>query len=340
MKPVKRILVPTDFSRGSEYARAFAHRMAVRFGARVDLIHVIPSTFELMIPVDKKLLAELGEKLRQEAAQKLEISLMNYDEENRGDLWVVEDRKASEAILKHVKENPGRYDLIIMGAKGTDKSKMRRGGTTIRTIRTSPVPVLSVDSNLLKRGVRNLILPVDSSPLSFGSLPMALTIAKGFGSEITLLYVMEIYAGVMGGSGLHPEDVQQEKIYERMMEKLEHHLKTRFSGKLQLIRGEKRYNDTLVYVDGETKQTFTLNTVIKIGHSAHHEIESYTSKHGDMVVMVTHGHSGFAHLFLGSVAEKVVNYVKKPVLTIKPTPAEFAKAQKDDGGLITRASLP
>jgi nucleotide-binding universal stress UspA family protein len=35
-------------------------------------------------------------------------------------------------------------------------------------------------------------------------------------------------------------------------------------------------------------------------------------------VMATHGHSGLAHLILGSTAEKVAQYVKKPVLTVRP----------------------
>ncbi|NBC05211.1 MAG: universal stress protein, partial [Bacteroidetes bacterium] len=43
----------------------------------------------------------------------------------------------------------------------------------------------------------------------------------------------------------------------------------------------------------------------------------------DIVMMATHGHSGFAHLILGSTAEKVAQYVKKPVITIRPDEDEF-----------------
>jgi nucleotide-binding universal stress UspA family protein len=37
----------------------------------------------------------------------------------------------------------------------------------------------------------------------------------------------------------------------------------------------------------------------------------------DLVVMATHGRTGMAHLFLGSVAEKVVRDSKRPVLTTR-----------------------
>jgi universal stress protein A len=38
----------------------------------------------------------------------------------------------------------------------------------------------------------------------------------------------------------------------------------------------------------------------------------------DLIVMATHGRTGFSHLFLGSVAEKVVRTAPCPVLTIRP----------------------
>jgi universal stress protein A len=39
----------------------------------------------------------------------------------------------------------------------------------------------------------------------------------------------------------------------------------------------------------------------------------------DLIVMATHGRTGFSHLFLGSVAEKVVRTAPCPVLTIRPS---------------------
>jgi nucleotide-binding universal stress UspA family protein len=46
----------------------------------------------------------------------------------------------------------------------------------------------------------------------------------------------------------------------------------------------------------------------------------------DMVVLGTHGRSGFEHMVLGSVAEKVVRKARCPVMTIPPVASDATKA--------------
>jgi nucleotide-binding universal stress UspA family protein len=46
----------------------------------------------------------------------------------------------------------------------------------------------------------------------------------------------------------------------------------------------------------------------------------------DMIVMPTHGRTGLLRLLMGSVAEEVVRKAKCPVLTVKATAQEPAKA--------------
>ena len=43
----------------------------------------------------------------------------------------------------------------------------------------------------------------------------------------------------------------------------------------------------------------------------------------DLIVMGTHGHSGLAHVLMGSVAERVVRKASCPVLTVRPSGHEF-----------------
>lgn len=43
----------------------------------------------------------------------------------------------------------------------------------------------------------------------------------------------------------------------------------------------------------------------------------------DLIVVGTHGRSGLGHLFLGSVAEKIVRKAKCPVLTVRPAGHQF-----------------
>jgi nucleotide-binding universal stress UspA family protein len=52
---------------------------------------------------------------------------------------------------------------------------------------------------------------------------------------------------------------------------------------------------------------------------AHREIVELASDLGaDLVIIGTHGHSGFSRLLLGSIAERVQRFAPCPVLTVKP----------------------
>ena len=71
--------------------------------------------------------------------------------------------------------------------------------------------------------------------------------------------------------------------------------------------------------DGAAAANVPVKVSVVRGVSAHYEIERAAVDRADMVVMATHGHSGLAHLVMGSTAEKVAQYVDKPVLTLRPS---------------------
>lgn len=59
------------------------------------------------------------------------------------------------------------------------------------------------------------------------------------------------------------------------------------------------------------------------------EIIRYAGKHSiDMIIMGTHGYTGFKHIFMGSVAEKVVRYSIIPVLTVKQKSFKYRQMDK------------
>ena len=47
-------------------------------------------------------------------------------------------------------------------------------------------------------------------------------------------------------------------------------------------------------------------------------IETAEAEHVDLIVMATAGRTGFSHLVMGSIAERVVRTASCPVLTIRP----------------------
>jgi nucleotide-binding universal stress UspA family protein len=55
-------------------------------------------------------------------------------------------------------------------------------------------------------------------------------------------------------------------------------------------------------------------------------IETAAKEAVDMIVMSTHGRTGFVHALIGSVAEKVVRLATCPVLTVRPVKAGSERA--------------
>jgi nucleotide-binding universal stress UspA family protein len=58
---------------------------------------------------------------------------------------------------------------------------------------------------------------------------------------------------------------------------------------------------------------------VAVGRPARVTVETAKSRGTDLIVMGTHGRSGFAHLVLGSVAERVVRTAPCAVLTVRDT---------------------
>ena len=57
--------------------------------------------------------------------------------------------------------------------------------------------------------------------------------------------------------------------------------------------------------------------VLLKGHAVHEIIDEVNHVNADLVVIATHGRTGLAHIFFGSVAEYVVRHSRIPVLTVR-----------------------
>ena len=60
-----------------------------------------------------------------------------------------------------------------------------------------------------------------------------------------------------------------------------------------------------------------IETEVLFGHGARTIAEYAAERGADLIVMGTHGRTGFAHLLLGSVAERLVRTAPCPVLTVR-----------------------
>jgi len=327
MKEIKKILVPTDFSKGSQTAYMVAQKVADTFGSQLDLIHVIPtvkyiheSIKKLGVPLDMN--KDVYPQIVKEKEHAIQRDMDDYlREENKGYIFVKIDRKVSECIVEHAQKH--EYDLIIMGAKGHHKTSLMRGGTTEKVIRYSKIPVFSVDQSLEKEKIKHILVPTDSSELSLAGFPLALAIADTYGADITLLHIIELYGSISEDIPRSPQKGEMISIYEVIIERLKKFLADKELDNISIQRSGVTFEDEVAIVDNGNSRQIQLKTKVVKGVSAHYEIENYAEENADIVVMATHGHSGIAHLILGSTAEKVAQYVTKPVITVRPRESEL-----------------
>jgi nucleotide-binding universal stress UspA family protein len=61
----------------------------------------------------------------------------------------------------------------------------------------------------------------------------------------------------------------------------------------------------------------SIKTEVLFGHGARTIAEYAAERETDLIVLGTHGRTGFAHLLLGSVAEQLVRTAPCPVLTVR-----------------------
>ncbi len=148
--------------------------------------------------------------------------------------------------------------------------------------------------------IRKILCPIDFSEFSESVLAYTAAFAKLFASEVTVLHVFAT-AAPPGGSATYPAWL------------------------LQVPEARKSIADELHLLSAPLSSAgVTLRTQIAEGNTAA-EIVRHAADHDvDLVVMGTHGRSGFDRLTLGSVAEKVLRKAPCPVLTIPPGAARTA----------------
>lgn len=319
---VNHILIPTDFSEKSLSALKVANTFIDLFGCTVDLIHVVPlikyfseSMDHVGVPFDME--KEIYPRALDHAHEKLEkLAAQHIKKEYRGKLISIIERKSSEAIYKQA--NNGDYDLVLMSTKGEHESHFLRGGVAEKVIRHSHIPVLTLEEAFNKEEMKTILLPLDLSDISFHAIVSAFELAKEFGSTLVLFHAVELYAAGSDMVPYVPRDIDDEEVFNALLNKLGVFLGNHANMHLSIERNGTAQTGYLVQTLGANSHSIPFKVQINKGLSAHYEIVEYANEHADMVVMSTHGRTGFARVFLGSTTEQVAQRVAKPLLTVRP----------------------
>ncbi len=174
--------------------------------------------------------------------------------------------------------------------------------TTFKRIGTPLAPKYHNKRSQRMYNVRNILLPTDFSAYSAFALEHALTFSIMYGARLHVLHVAK-----------EPEAVEI-KVHPVITENLPASHGDRTS--------EELHQFVLQWVPSQSK----VIEAVKIGQPYREIVQYAEEEEIDLIVIATHGRTGLPHLMTGSVAEKVVRYSTKPVLTVKPP----RMAEEDD----------
>src|SRR5262245_46406516 len=143
--------------------------------------------------------------------------------------------------------------------------------------------------------VRRVMHPTDFSTASAPAYRHAVELAKTNRAELTIVHVL---APLMP---INPDGYVSPKVYDDMI------ASARAYGQKQLDAMVKRATTAGVRATG-----------LLLEGLPHERIaQAARSKKADVVVVGTHGRTGFSRLFLGSVASRVLALSPCPVLTVR-----------------------
>jgi nucleotide-binding universal stress UspA family protein len=147
--------------------------------------------------------------------------------------------------------------------------------------------------------VKRILIPTDFSDLSDAALDYARNLAAALGASLHVLHVFdtpEIASGIGADTWRAGVLAGEEWRFIEAQDRLRHRVRP------------------------EDRTRHAARAVIVSSSQVARTIADYAaSRRIDLIVMGTHGRSGMAHLFMGSVAEKVVRTAPCPVTTVRHT---------------------
>lgn len=142
---------------------------------------------------------------------------------------------------------------------------------------------------------QKILVAIDDSEISVNVIQQAAQLAKALNSEITVVEVMTL-------------DPYLSEAYLRMGQSNELIERVRSYVQENLTKVEKKFEEL----------GLTVATQVLEGFSIHDEIIGAAQNLGaDLIIMGSHGRTGFKKFILGSVAQKVLGESHIPVLVIR-----------------------
>jgi nucleotide-binding universal stress UspA family protein len=281
-----KLLVPLDGSRLAEQILPYTSLLAEAFEIPVELLRVDDSG-ALAPSKGDEYLKEIGDWAFP-ASVKFHRS--------------VEVANPTEAILRHAAAE--RKTLIAMATHGLSGIRgWTMGSVAYKVVHATRNPVLLIRPTeegdpgvAVKLGT--VLVPLDGSGLADRILPHVIALAKKLSLEVTLIRAYTVPPdNYIVGDGLYLDALARQR--DAFKQEIDDYL----TGKTEEIRAA-----------GLSR----VSPIATHGDAAGEIIDCARNTQNSLIAMSTHGRSGLGRWLMGSVAEKVVQYSRNPVLVIRP----------------------
>ena len=278
---MKKILVPTDFSKPAQIAIDVAGNIARKANAELILLHVVEeasgTSFNITGEVDvssgwedKLFTMKLIERSKKQMAKL-------YEEVKTTGVKVKQELRLGTAFhgMRDIIAEQ-KVDLVVMGTAGHTKlEEMIIGTNTEKVVRHSKCPVLTVHKKPVTTDFKNIVYATSMSKDEEIFSRIVRNTQQLYDSTVHLVRINT------------PGNFQRDAVVRKYMQD--------FAKKLQL-------------------KNFTINIFNDLTEEEG-IIYFADSINADLIALATHGRTGFAHVLAGSIAEEVVSHSKRPVLT-------------------------
>jgi len=145
---------------------------------------------------------------------------------------------------------------------------------------------------------KNILIPTDGSPLSQKAVVQGVALAKSVGAKVTGFFAAPPATPIVYRNQL-PVGLMQPEEHARLIEQVA--------------------SEHLGYIERTAKEA-------GVPFEGVHETDDYPAdailklvnkRKCDAIVMATHGEGGLRGVFIGSVAQRVINQAKVPVMIIR-----------------------
>ncbi len=275
---MKRIIIPVDFTKYSEYALETAASLAKSYNSELIVMHMLELSESIFSTSSNNRNAETVFNLKL-ANQRFEAFLDKPYLEDITVTPMIKNRKVFKELDAITKELD--VDLIVIGSRGhNDYDGVFTGSNTEKVVRYSNTPVLVVKSKPAHIDFGNIVLATDFAQDSKDATKKAVKLFQDLNADITLLHIN------LPNLKFASTDEIEEKV-DAFLKDI----------------GHKDLKDSIVYI---------------ADYNVENAIFSYTKKYDtNAIAVITQGRKGLSHLFGGSISEDVVNHAKLPVITFK-----------------------